>query len=305
MVSENDINTWRNRLGGVGLWLSKLGLEPASNERAAVAEIEELGFKALWVGEGSGNKEALVHASLLLSASENLIVATGIANIWARDATAMNAAANTLAEAYDGRFLLGLGVSHSEQVVPRGHNYSRPLEAMRHYLRDMDTATYISARPAEPVQRVLAALRQKMLQMAREHSAGAHTYFVTPAHTQRARQILGPRALLAPEQAFILEKDPTKAREIARNHMAFYLGLPNYLENLRELGFTDEDFTEGGSDRLVDSIVVWGNIENIKRRIQEHFDAGADHVAVQPLAPPRDLGLDQLRSLAPAIIGMN
>lgn len=301
MVNDDEINDLRQRIGQIGIWLSKLGLETASRERLTVKEIEQLGFKTLWIGEGSGNKEVLVHAGLLLSASEKLIVATGIANIWARDATAMNSAANTLAEAYDSRLLLGLGISHSQQVNPRGHEYKSPLQTMRQYLIDMDNASYISPKPAKQVPRMLAALREKMLKLAGEETAGAHTYFITPLHTQRSRQILGKKALLAPEQAFIIEKNPGKARELARIHMSFYLELPNYVNNLLELGFTDEDIQGGGSDRLVDAIVAWGDVDTIRRRILEHLDAGADHVAIQPLASPGELGIEQVKRIAPAL----
>lgn len=266
-----------------------------------MAEIESLGYKSLWIGESTGNKEVLVHSGLLLSASKKMVIATGIANIWARDAVAMNAAANALSEAYDNRFLLGLGVSHSQQVQPRGHEYNKPLKAMADYLDAMDAAPYISAKPSEAPMRVLAALGPKMLELARERSGGAHTYFVPPSHTRQARQTLQHSVLLAPEQAFILEKSPARAREIARAHMRFYLQLPNYTNNLRGLGFSESDLQDGGSDRLVDSIVAWGDIDTIADRIQEHLDAGADHVAIQPLAEPGDLGLDQLRALAPAI----
>jgi probable F420-dependent oxidoreductase len=290
------------RLGRIGIWLGMLGWAPASATREAAAEIEDLGYGALWLGEAHSGKEAFASLGLALAATQRIVVASGIANIWVRDATAMNAGANTLAEAYPGRFVLGLGVSHPPQLAPRGHEYRRPVAAMRAYLDAMDAVGYEGPRPAAPVDRILAALRPKMLELAREKSRGAHPYFVPPEHTARAREILGPGLLLAPEQAVLLETDPDLARARARDHMTWYLTLPNYVENLRWLGFGDADFAGGGSDRLVDAIVAWGDEATIEARVREHLDAGADHVALQPLAPDRGLGLDQLRRLAPALV---
>lgn len=301
MLSEGQLASLQLRVGKVGVWLTRLGLEPARNERTTAQVIENLGYRTLWIGETLGNKEALSHASLLLSSTRNMTIATGIANIWVRDASAMNSASNTLNEAFDNRFLLGLGVSHKPLVQARGHEYGRPLQAMEDYLNEMDRAEYFSARPSEPPIRVLAALRTKMLDLARERSGGAHTYFVTPLHTQRSREILGPTVLLAPEQAFIIDKSPISARALARAHMKYYLTLPNYLNNLKDLGFVSKDFQDGGSNRLVDSIVAWGNIESVIERIREHIQAGADHVAVQPLCKSGDIGLDALTLLAPAV----
>jgi len=291
----------RERLGRVGVWFSALGLEPAAVERDAAAEIERLGYGALWFGEGVNNKEAFAHGGLLLAATEKLHVATGIANIYARDALAMNAGRLALAEAYPGRFLNGLGVSHRTLVTTRGHDYGRPLAAMRAYLDGMDQAAYGAPVPAEGAPRVLAALRPRMLALSGERTAGAHPYFVPPEHTSRARQILGPGPFLAPEQAVVLETDPVKARAIARRHMEPYLTLPNYVDNLRELGFGDDDLARGGSDRLVDAIVAWGDEEAIRERVREHLDAGADHVAIQPVVPGVDAARDQLHALAPAL----
>ncbi|MFH8570843.1 LLM class F420-dependent oxidoreductase [Streptomyces sp. NPDC017993] len=295
-------HTLAARLGRVGVWHAGLGLVTAEVAREAAAEIEGLGYGALWFGEGRATKEALTHAGLLLAATRRMVVATGIANIWARDATAMNAAANTLAEAYPGRFVLGLGASHAPQVGQRGHVYEKPLAAMRSYLEGMDATEYEAPLPDGPAPRVLAALGPKMLELSGKRAAGAHTYFVTPEHTAQAREVLGSGPLLAPEQAVLLETDPAAARALAReHHTRFYLTLPNYVNSLRRLGFGDEDFAGGGSDRLVDAVVAWGDVEAIHRRVREHHAAGADHVAIQPLAPPRDLGLSQLRELAPVL----
>jgi probable F420-dependent oxidoreductase len=291
-------------LGKVGIWTFALEMVPAAEAQAAAAEIEALGYGALWIPEALG-REAFAHSALLLAGTRRLPVATGIANIWARDAMAMAAAQKTLAEAYPGRFLLGMGVSHAPLVRGlRGHDYRRPLTMMRAYLDAMDAAPYASVAPATPPERCLGALHPKMLRLAAERTAGAHPYLVPPEHTARAREILGAGPLLAPEQAAVLETDAATARQIARGHLATYLPLPNYARNLHALGFTDADLADGGSDRLVDAIVVWGPADAIAARVRAHHAAGADHVCVQVLDPdPRALPLAQWRELAPALLG--
>jgi probable F420-dependent oxidoreductase len=292
----------RHRFGHVGVWFGPIGVLPAEDERAAVARIEELGYGAVWFGEGVNNREALSHAALLLDASERIPVATGIASIWARDATASINGANTLNEAYGGRFVLGLGVSHAPAVSLRGADYDKPLTAMRDYLEAMDRLEYAAPSPPEPSPVVLAALRTKMLELARDATAGAHPYFVPREHTERARGILGPEPFLAPEQVVVLETDAARARETGRRHMAVYLALPNYVNNLRWLGYEDADFADGGSDRLVDAIVAWGDEEAIAGRVREHLEAGADHVAVQAYAGDGEASLAQLERLAPGLL---
>ena len=289
-------------LGRVGIW-HFLDLHPAAATQAVAREIEELGFKALWIPEALG-REAFTSAGLLLGATRTLTVATGIANIWARDAMAMVAAQKTLAEAYPGRFLLGIGVSHAPLVqMVRGHAYRQPLTFMRDYLDAMDRATFMAAEPTVPPERVIGALHPKMLALAAERSAGAHPYFMPPAPTARARKLLGPGKLLAPEQAVVLETDPGVARALGRVHATTYVNLPNYVRALRTLGFEDEDFAAGGSDRLVDAIVAWGDVEVVKARVQAHFDAGADHVCLQVLDPEvRSAPLRQWRALAKALL---
>jgi probable F420-dependent oxidoreductase len=300
-IPEDQAQALRDRIGRVGVWLGSIGLEPANQERAAIARIEQLGYRAAWFGEGAANREALSHAGLLLGASERLIVATGIANIWARDATAAINGANTLNEAYDERFLLGLGVSHAPMVNSRGHQYAKPLTAMREYLEAIDGHTYGAPAPEHPPAVLLAALRPRMLELARERTAGAHPYFVPPSHTATARAILGPVPLLAPEQVVVLETDPARAREIGRRHMTGYLRLPNYVNNLRALGYDDRDFEDGGSERLVDAIVAWGDEGTIAGRVREHLSAGADHVAIQAYADSAKAALAQLERLAPVL----
>jgi len=289
-------------LGRVGVWTFQLELQPAAQAREAAAEIEDLGYGALWIPETLG-REAFTHSALLLGGTRRIPVATGIANIWARDPMAMAAAQKTLAEAYPDRFLLGMGVSHAPMVGMRGHNYARPLTAMREYLDAMEHAPFMAHPPPREPETVIGALAPKMLKLAAERTRGAHPYFVPPEHTKRAREIMGPKALLAPEQAAVLEKDADTARTIGRGHMAIYLGLPNYVNNLRRLGFGDDDFKDGGSNRLVDAIVAWGDVDAIVKRVREHHDAGADHVCVQVLGPdPRALPLGDWRRLAPALL---
>jgi probable F420-dependent oxidoreductase len=303
-ITPDTAQALRDHLGRVGAWLGVLAQLPATDERAAVARIETLGYGAVWFGEAASNREALSHAAILLAASERVAIATGIANIWARDAAAAINGANTLNEAYDERFVLGLGVSHAPIVNSRGHTYDKPLSAMRSYLEALDAHKYAAPAPAHPSPVVLAALRPKMLELARERTAGAHPYFVPPAHTVRAREILGPLPVLAPEQVVVLERDPDRARELGRHHMAIYLRLPNYVANLRTLGFGESDIADGGSDRLVDAIVAWGDEEAIATRVREHLDAGADHVAVQPYAETPADALAALERLAPALLSL-
>jgi probable F420-dependent oxidoreductase len=297
-----DLPALKKRLGRVGAWLVSLATAPADQGRRAAAAIEELGYGTLWISEINSGKEALTHAALLLSATRRLMIATGVATIYGRDATAAVTGASTLAGAWDGRFVLGLGVSHPGMVSGRGHQYGKPLAAMRAYLDEMDAAPCHVPVPA-PVPRVLAALGPKMLELAATRAHGAHPYFVTPEHTRRARQILGPDPLLAPEQAVVVDTNPARAKAIARRYAAFALSVPSYRNNLRELGFSDADFKGGGSDALIDAIVPRGEPESVAERIRAQHRAGADHVAVHPLAPTLDQELEDLRRLAPLLAG--
>lgn len=291
-------------LGRVGIWTFQLDGHPAAAGGEAAAELEALGYGALWIPEAVG-REAFSHAALLLGATERIVVATGIASIYARDAMAMNAGWRTLSEAFPERFLLGIGVSHQPAVeLLRGGEFRPPLAAMRDYLDRMDSSMFAARQPDSEPQRVLAALGPKMLALAAERSSGAHPYFTTPEHTAGAREILGAGPLLAPEQKAVLETDATEARRIARAAMGIYLGLPNYVNNLKRLGFTDDDFADGGSDRLVDGIVAWGDEEAIRARVQQHHDAGADHVCVQVLSGDgQAIPLEEWRRLSPALVG--
>jgi probable F420-dependent oxidoreductase len=291
------------KLGPFGIWTTTLDAQPASKAQDAARELERLGYAAIWFGE-SVRREAFSNAGVLLAGTSRIVVATGIASIYARDALTMAAGQKTLAEAYPGRFLLGLGVSHRPNVEQvRGHVYGKPVTTMRAYLEAMSKAPFQSVEPAEKPTTVLAALGPNMLKLAAEKTSGAHPYFVPVDHTRRARATLGPQALLAPEQAVVLEANPAKARAIARGHTQHYLRLPNYVNNLRRLGYTEEDVAGGGSDRLVDDVVAWGDLELVASRIRAHLEAGADHVCVQVIAEdPRALPMDAWRALAKRLL---
>jgi len=270
-------------IGTYGIWTGQLDIQPSGMARDCAAELEELGFGALWIPE-TVFREPFVHASFLLEATSTLKVATGIVNRYGRDALTCNAAMQTLNEAFPGRFLLGLGVSHEHLVSwLRKHDYSKPYSGMVEYLDLMETSRFFAPTGEPPAQMVLAALGPRMLRLAAERTAGAHPYFVPPEHTAVARETMGPEALLAVEQMVLFETDPERARTIARSHMAVYVQAPNYANNLKRLGFTDHDLSDGGSDRLVDAIVAWGTMDDALARVQDHLDAGADHVCVQVL----------------------
>lgn len=283
---------------GVWTWLDSL----SAPEAAEFAQrVEAWGYSALWVPEAIG-REPFSFLGYLAGSTRTLLLATGIANIYARDAMTMRATQKTLAEISGGRLVLGLGVSHEHLVTRvRGHAYQKPVATMRAYLEAMEKALYQGPQPEKDAPIVLAALRPKMLALAAQKARGAHPYFVPPEHTARAREILGRGPWLCPEQMVLLESNPSKAREIARRNIAIYTSLPNYQNNLRELGFADADFASGGSDRLVDAIVAWGDEKAIAARIQAHHDAGADHVCIQPFRPDGKPGPDLrlLEALAP------
>jgi probable F420-dependent oxidoreductase len=288
-------------IGRVGIWQGVLDLQPTSRVRELAAEIEAMGWPALWLPEATG-RDALVSSSILLEATTTLKVATGIAQIHARDPIAMANGQRTLAEAYDNRFLLGLGVSHAPLIEgARKQAYVKPYSFMKGYLAAMAEAPFTAYGPAEPPPTIIAALGPKMLELAATVQ-GAHPYFVPPEHTALAREALGPEPLLAVEQMVILDTNPETARALAKGDMARYLALPNYANNLRRLGYTEEDLA-GPSDRLVDAIVAWGDGDAIKARVQAHLDAGADHVCVQHLVADRKVPpVDQWRRLAEILL---
>ena len=298
-----DARRWAAKLGRVGDWSFDAERLSADDARVYARELESLGVPTLWIPESLGSKEIFAHSAIILAATRTLIVATGIANIWARDPVAMANGQRALSEAYPGRFLLGVGVGHAPVVKIRGHGlvYERPLEHMREYLDAMDKAPY-TGKPAETA-RVVAALGPKMLRLGAERCLGAHPYFVPVEHTTIARSELGPGPLLAVEQAAVLAADAATARATARRHMRRYLDLDNYANNLRRLGWSDTDMANGGSDALVDAIVAWGDVDAIRERVDVHLARGADHVCIQVLRTDLTAPVSlEWRALAPALL---
>jgi probable F420-dependent oxidoreductase len=288
-------------LGRLGVWCMAEHLTAPELARFAQS-VEAWGYGALWQPETLG-RNVLVASSWLLANTTKLTIATGIASIYARDAAAAFAAQQGLAEQSGGRFLLGLGVSHAPLVENlRGHHYGKPVASMRAYLEAMLRTPYIAPRPAEAPLAVIAALGPRMLELAGELCDGAHTYNVTPEHTADARRRIGPDKKLCVEHKVLLETDPGRARAASRAMLGGYLGLRNYQENWRRLGFTEDDWSGAGSDRLMDAMVAWGDEAAIRARIQEHLDAGADHVCIQPLSAEGVRSFDEnvLAVLAPA-----
>jgi probable F420-dependent oxidoreductase len=289
-------------IGRVGIWYGGIDALPTPEAQRAARLVEELGFGALWVAEAVG-RDPFVSSAVLLSATTTLPLATGIANIYARDPMTMAAGQKTLAEAFPGRFLLGIGVSHGHLVAGvRKHDWSKPYSYMVEYLDRMDKALFMARGPEADPGRILAALGPKMLELSATRANGSHPYFTTPDHTKLARDTMGDDALLAPEQMVVLETDPSQARRIARAGMKIYLGLPNYFNNLKRIGYDEADFADGGSDRLVDAIVAWGTEDQIAARVAEHHAAGANHVCVQVLQDGHDMPEQQWRRLAAALL---
>jgi probable F420-dependent oxidoreductase len=257
----------RPQLGRIGVWISG----PPSPDLAR--KLEDLGYGAIWVGSSPGGD--LEGVERTLAATGHIAVATGIVNIWKDDPGTIAAAYHRLADAYPGRFLLGVGVGHPEATS----RYTKPYDALVNYLDGLDAGGVPQS------QRVLAALGPKVLRLAADRTAGAHPYLVTPEHTRQARELLGPGVLLAPEQHVVLDSDQARGRELARGSLKYYLELRNYTANWKRLGFSEDDVAGGGSDRLVDGLVAIGSAQEIAARVTEHLDAGADHVCVQLIAP--------------------
>jgi probable F420-dependent oxidoreductase len=291
-------------LGRIGLWAADFDLQPMTKAQEAIAQVEEMGYGAVWVPEAV-IREPFASTALLLSATKKMVLATGIASLHARTAQTMQAGWKTLTEAFPDRFLLGIGVSHAPMVqgVHKG-NYDKPYSTMVEYLDAMDNGIFFGAAPTTAPQRVLAALGPKMLKLAAERGAGAHPYFTPVEHTAFARETMGANALLAPELAVVLETDATKAREIARKYMTTYTRLPNYTNNLKRFGFTEEEITHQ-EDRLVDAIVAWGSIDTVSAAVKSHLDAGADHVCIQVLTDKTGtLPMREWQELADATRGL-
>ncbi len=293
----------RESLGRVGAWSFAFESLPAAEEREAVAEIESFGYRAIWIPEAVESREVFAHAAWILSNTERVVAASGIANIWARDPSAMANGWRMLSDAYPGRFVLGIGVSHEGSVARRGGRYERPYSAMRAYLDAMDRASSSAPEPETTPRLILAALGPRMLELAAERAHGVHPYFVPVEHTAFARQRLGPGPVLAVEQTVVLESDPSQARRVARGFALDYLQTENYARNLKRVGWTDADVAGQGSDALIDAVIAWGDVDRVALRVRQHLEAGADHVCVQVVAEDDlDPCLPQLRELAPALL---
>jgi probable F420-dependent oxidoreductase len=276
-------------LGRIGLWRSNLALgdDPAKLAEA-VAELDELGYGAFWLGTAKGDLET---AEQILDATKNLVVATGIVNIWTEPVQTTAAAYHRVVAKHPGRLLLGIGPGHREMVT----EYQKPYDAIVGYLDALEAAKV----PKEDL--ALAALGPRVTKLAGERTRGSHPYFTTPEHTAQAREILGTGPLLAPEQKVILDTNPETARALARKTLGFYLGLTNYRNSFLRLGFTEDELADGGNDRLVDATIAWGDVETVGKRIFEHLDAGADNVGIQVLTAGSELPRQEWRELAALI----
>jgi probable F420-dependent oxidoreductase len=288
-------------LSGIGVWSGELRYGEEGERRDAAAELEALGYTALWIPDVGGDVFGALRD--LLDATSTVVVASGILNLWMHTPAEVGAGFTALDADHPGRTLIGIGVSHS-LLIDQSHPgaFTKPLSVTRNYLDELDATP-----PNVPVdRRVLAALGPKMLELARDRTAGSHPYLVTPENTQVAREALGDGPMLLPEQHVVLETDPNTARTIAREGLSVYLQLQNYVNNWRRAGFTEDDFADGGSDRLIDHIVVWGDEATIAARVQAHLDAGADHVCVQAYTGTEQTGFPRAewRALAPALVGL-
>ena len=285
------------RLTGTGIWSGHLRYGDPGLIAETAAELDALGYHALWIPDVGG--DVLGSVESLLEATSGIAVATGILNIWMQDPDEVARRRAAWSADWQRRFLLGLGVSHAPLIDHENPGrYQKPLAKMMEFLDALDRADV----PYPADARVLAALRPKMLGLARDRAAGAHPYFVPVEHVAKAREILGPDKMIGVELAVVRDADPSTARATARRHTAVYVNLPNYTNNLRNFGFGDDDFADAGSDRLVDAIVAWGDVGVIARRVAAMREAGADHVCIQVIRPDDDLPRDDWRELAPALV---
>lgn len=301
------------KLGRAGAWCGHLMSMSMKDEPAFAQKIEAMGYGSLWTGEVMGGKDIFSQAAMILTATSKIIFGTGIANLWARHPSTMRGASATIYNDFDHRLINGIGVSNPLIVTGSGQAYGKPLEKMRNYLGDMDglvestqgidlPSISRSSGAAGTVTRILAALGPKMLELSRDRADGAHPYLVPPEHIAASREILGPVPLLIPEQGFLLCTDPAEARGKAREHMKFYMGMPAFQAMFRGFGYTDEDLADGGCDRMVDSLVVWGDEKDVAKRVDELISFGADHVTLQPLAATAQDALDQLERVAQTVL---
>jgi probable F420-dependent oxidoreductase len=284
-------------LGTFGVWTFDFEDQPAAQMRESVQELEQQGWRAFWIPELLGRREALTHAGYLLSNTEQMHVINGIAQIWSRRAQWTHAAGLLLADAYPNRHVLGLGFGGYQRPG------TTPITAMSEYLDELDASETANPTPKAPIRRILAAYGPKMLALARDRSAGAHTYKVNVAHTAQAREILGPDAFLGVEHAVLFESDPDMARAIAREHLDTYLNGRFNIAKFRRLGYSDEDLAGGGSNRFVDDFVFWGDLDVIVEKLHAHLKAGADHVGVQVIGiEPGQSAMPYWRLLSDALL---
>lgn len=295
------MSTSPDHLTGTGIWSSELRYVESEEVGEAAAELEQLGFTAIWLPDIGGDLFDAVERNA--AGTSSIVVATGILNIWMHEPGTAADRHRSLTEVHGDRFLFALGVSHGMLVdsVREPGAYTKPYTRMVEYLDGLDAAE--DPLPAE--RRALAALGPKMVRLAADRTAGVHPYLVTPEHTASAREVVGPELLVAPEQAVVLTEDAVEARRLARAHLDTYRTLPNYVNNWLRLGFTEDDVAGQGSDRLVDALVAWGDDATIAARLGAHRDAGADHVCVQVLAdpPPGGLPRAEWRRLADLVAG--
>ncbi|MBW0107464.1 TIGR03620 family F420-dependent LLM class oxidoreductase [Pseudonocardia sp. KRD-182] len=282
-------------LGTFGLYTFDFEFQPAAQLRESIQELEEQGWRAFWFPELLG-REALTHASYLLSCTERMHIVNGIAQIWSREAQFTYGASLLLADAYPNRHLLGLGFGGERPGI-------KPMAAMIEYLDRLDALETPNPAPKTPIRRILAAYGPKMLELARDRAAGAHAYHVNVAHTAQAREILGPDSFLAVEHPVLLESNPEKARAIAREHLSVYTSQKYNVAKFRRLGYSEEEITGGGSDRFVDDFVFWGDVETVVEKVHGHVEAGADHVTMQVIGvEPGQSAMPHWRRLGEALL---
>jgi probable F420-dependent oxidoreductase len=291
--------TEKYALAGTGIWSAMLRYGDPSEVAELAAEMEGLGYSALWIPDVGG--DVWTPLTNLLTATRSTTIATGILNIWMHTPEETAAQHAALTSRHGRRLLCGLGVSHRPLIdrVKEAGTYQKPVETVASFLDGLDAADP----PLSPGDRCIAALGPRMLELSAARTSGTHPYLVTPEHTAIARAAVGPDGLVASEQAVVLDTDPDSARATGRAHLEVYLGLPNYTNNWKRIGFTDDDLADGGSDRLVDALVAWGDEDAIVARVQAHRDAGANHVCIQALgSDPRAIPAGQWRALAPALL---
>lgn len=297
-MAENSSDTTAS-LAGMGVWSAALRYGDSGQIASAAPELESLGYTALWIPDPGGDVfSPIAH---LLASTTNITVATGILNLWMHSAQETAKQHATLTLQHGKRFLVGIGISHGpsvDQALEVG-TYKRPLAKTAEYLDELDAADP----PLAVGDRVIGAQGPKMLALAASRSAGVHPYLVTPEHTLLAREAVGPKAIVATELGVVLDTDPDRARALIRANLVHYLHLPNYANNWKRLGFEESDTENGGSDRLVDALVAWGDESAIARRVQQHRDAGASHVCIQVMTETAGvLPMEQWRRLATALV---